>query len=363
MAEVAVEIGPRSYTVHVGRGVLGALPGVVAAIAPARFLVVSSPRVWRHQGRALEAALGAGVDRVLVPDAEARKGRRTLDQLHDAFLDAGLGRDGLVMAFGGGVVGDMAGYAAATYMRGVDWLAVPTTLLSMVDSSIGGKVGINHPRAKNLIGAFHQPRSVVADLALLATLPRRQARSGAYEILKCGVIADRALFDAVSRAPASIAAWNGLEAAVTAACRVKAEIVARDEREGGPRRVLNFGHTIGHALETVTGYRRLTHGEAVGWGMIGAASIAAARGLLAEGERARLVAGVEALGRRPPVSDLDEDAILAAVARDKKARAGHVAFGLPTRVGAVVIEPAVSVDESRAALRSMGIGGSTIASG
>lgn len=356
MAEVAVEIGPRAYTIHVGRGVLGALPDVVAAISPARAVVVSSPRVWRHHGATLEATLGGDVQRILIPDAEGRKSRRTLDQLHDAFLDAGLGRDGLVIAFGGGVIGDVAGFAAATYMRGVDWLVVPTTLLSMVDSSVGGKVGINHPRAKNLIGAFHQPRAVVADLALLATLPRRQARSGAYEIVKCGVIADRALFDAVTAAPPAIAAWPGLEGTVTAACRVKAGVVARDEREGGLRRVLNLGHTIGHALETVTGYRRLTHGEAVGWGMIGAASIAAARGILSDADRDRIVAGVEALGRRPPVSDLDGNAILAALARDKKARAGHVPFVLPTRIGEVVIEPRVSTDEIRAALRTLGVG-------
>jgi 3-dehydroquinate synthase len=315
-------------------------------------MVVSSPRVWRHQGAALARALGPHVPHVLVPDAEARKSGRTLDRVHDAFLEAGLGRDGLVIAFGGGVIGDLAGFAAATYMRGVDWVGVPTTLLSMVDSSIGGKVGINHPRAKNLIGAFHQPRAVVADLRVLATLPAREARSGAYEILKCGVVADRALFAAMARAPLSLADWPGLEAAVAAACGIKASIVSRDEREGGLRRVLNFGHTIGHALETVTGYRRLTHGEAVGWGMIAATWIAAGRGLLPDAERDEILAGVESLGRRPPVADLAEDAILAALARDKKARAGQVPFVLPTAIGSVVIEP-VNPDEIRVALQRL----------
>jgi 3-dehydroquinate synthase len=308
-------------------------------------MVVSSPRVWRHQGAALARVLGPDVPHVLVPDAEARKSGRTLDRVHDAFLEAGLARDGLVLAFGGGVIGDLAGFAAATYMRGVDWVGVPTTLLSMVDSSIGGKVGINHPRAKNLIGAFHQPRAVVADLRVLATLPAREARSGAYEILKCGVVADRA--------PESLATWPGLEAAVAAACGIKASIVARDEREGGLRRVLNFGHTVGHALETVTGYRRLTHGEAVGWGMIAATWIAAGRGLLPDAERDEILAGVESLGRRPPVADLAEDAILTALARDKKARAGQVPFVLPTAIGSVVIEP-VAPDEIRAALGRLG---------
>jgi 3-dehydroquinate synthase len=356
MAEVRVELGQRGYSVHVAAGALETLPRIVADMTPGRTVVVSSPRVWRRHGALAERALGPEVPRVLIADAEGRKSRRTLDGLHDALLDAGLGRDGLVIAFGGGVVGDVAGFAAATYMRGVDWIGVPTTLLSMVDSSIGGKVGINHPRAKNLIGAFHQPRAVVADLTVLATLPPRQVRSGAYEILKCGVIADPSLFAAVARAPFALAGWPGLEAAVTAACRIKAGIVASDEREGGLRRTLNFGHTLGHALETVTAYRRFTHGEAVGWGMIGAAWIAAARGLLPDSARAEIVAGVDGLGRRPPVSDLDEEAILDAVGRDKKARAGRVPFVLPTRVGEVVVEPQVAADEIRAALRRLGTG-------
>ena len=356
MTEVGVELGQRRYTIHVAAGALEALPGIVAGLAPARTMVVSSPRIWRHHGAAVERILGSETPRVLVPDAEGRKSRRTLDRLHDAFLDAGLARDGLVVAFGGGVVGDVAGFAAATYMRGVDWIAVPTTLLAMVDSAIGGKVGINHPRAKNLIGAFHQPRAVVADLALLATLPHRQVRSGAYEILKCGAIADPSLFKALADAPFALVGWAGLEPAVTAACRIKAGIVAADEREGGLRRNLNFGHTIGHALETVTAYRRFTHGEAVGWGMIGAAWIAAARGLLAEDTRAEIAAGVDGLGRRPPVTDLEEDTILEALGRDKKATAGRVPFVLPIRIGEVVVEPAVTADEIRAALRRMGTG-------
>jgi 3-dehydroquinate synthase len=356
MAEITVELGPRGYSVHVTAGALETLPGIVASLAPGRAIVVSSPRIWRHHGAAVERVLGPEIPRVLVADAEGRKSRGTLDRLHDAFLDAGLGRDGLVVAFGGGVVGDLAGFAAATYMRGVDWIGVPTTLLSMVDSSIGGKVGINHPRAKNLIGAFHQPRAVVADLALLGTLPPREARSGAYEILKCGVIADPPLFASVAHAPSALAGWPGLEPAVTAACRIKAGIVSRDEREGGLRRVLNFGHTIGHALETVTAYRRFTHGEAVGWGMIGAAWIAAARGLLTEAGRAKILAGVDGLGGRPTTSDLEEDAILDAIGRDKKAKAGRVPFVLPTRIGEVVVEPGVTRDEIRAALRRMGLG-------
>jgi len=268
---------------------------------------------------------------------------------------ADLGRDGLVVALGGGMVGDVAGFAAATYMRGVMWVQVPTTLLAMVDSSVGGKVGVNHARAKNLIGAFHQPKAVVSDPTLLETLPLRQLRSGAYEVLKCGVIADRTLFDGLRSAPAGLQGWRGIdvENAVASACRIKAEIVEKDEREDGLRRVLNLGHTLGHALEAATAYRRFTHGEAVGWGMVGAAWIAKERGLLAEPECDGIAAAVDHLGARPRVSDLKPSRILAAVRQDKKARDGKIAFVLPTGIGQVVIEPDVRPPEILRALKVM----------
>ena len=205
------------------------------------------------------------------------------------------------MALGGGVVGDMAGFAAATYMRGVDWVGLPTTLLSMVDSSVGGKVAINHPKGKNLIGAFHQPKAVVIDPAFLETLPARELRAGAYEVLKCGVLGDAPLFEALRRAPEGLRGWQGepVEQAIAAACRIKAEVVTRDEREGGLRRVLNLGHTIGHALEAVTSYRRFTHGEAVGWGLVGAAAIARGRGLLGAADWEAIADTVDRIGPRP----------------------------------------------------------------
>jgi 3-dehydroquinate synthase len=352
MAELLVELGARRYAVHVARGAVALLPGIVAALGCARTIVVSSPRVWRHQGRRLSRAL-RGVPRVLVPDGESSKTGRTVDRIHDAFLDAGLGRDGLVLAFGGGVIGDLAGFAAATYMRGVAWIPVPTTLLAMADASVGGKVGVNHRRAKNLVGAFHQPRAVVADLDTLATLPWRDVRSGAYEILKCGLLGDAALFASMAAAPPGLGGWPGLEDAVARALRVKAAIVAADETEGGARRVLNLGHTVGHALETATAYRRLTHGEAVGWGMAAAAWIASGRGVLDAAARDAILAAIDRLGPRPRVSDLAPRAVLAALARDKKARAGRVAFVLPTRIGAVTIADDVTGTEIRAALRRL----------
>jgi 3-dehydroquinate synthase len=353
--EIPIELGERRYSVSIGHGLLGLLPDLLARFAGRPVVVVSSHRVWSLHGARVEAGLRklGPLTRVLVPDGEAHKSRASLERLHDAFLAAGLGRDALVVAFGGGMVGDLAGFAAATYMRGLEWVAVPTTLLAMVDSSIGGKVGVNHPKAKNLIGAFHQPRAVVADPSLLETLPPRELQSGAYEVLKCGLIADRALLKALARAPGSLAGWSRieLESAVASACRVKAEVVERDEREAGLRRVLNLGHTLGHALEAVTRFRRFTHGEAVGWGLIGAAWIACGRGLLAESTYGAIAAAVDRLGPRPRVSDLAHQRILQAVARDKKARRGRIVFVLPVALGRVVMRADVQPAELRRALR------------
>jgi 3-dehydroquinate synthase len=277
-----------------------------------------------------------------------------VDRLHDAFVEAGLARDGRVLAVGGGVVGDVAGFAAATYMRGVDWIGVPTTLLAMVDSSIGGKVGVNHRSAKNLVGAFHQPRAVVEDLAFLDTLPRRERQSGAYEILKCAILADPGLFASLRGGPAALQGWDDarVEHAVATAVHIKGEVVAADEREGDRRRLLNLGHTLGHALETATGYTRFTHGEAVGWGMLAAAAIARRRGALSATDEVAIREAVDALGPRPPVRDLAEGEVLAALQRDKKVKDGRVVFILPVAIGRAVIEP-VALDEAAAAFREM----------
>ena len=357
MLEIPVELGARRYAVSVGHGLSRLLPDLLAGHRGRKTALVASRRVFALHGRAVERSLrGLGpVHMVLVPDGERFKSRSTLETVYDAFLEARLGRDGLVVALGGGVVGDLAGYAAATWMRGVDWVGIPTTLLSMVDSSIGGKVGINHAKAKNLIGAFHQPRAVVVDPAFLATLPARELRSGAYEVLKCAILGDRALFASLREAPAGFRGWDrvAMESAIATACRIKAEVVERDEREGGLRRVLNLGHTIGHALEAVTGYRRFTHGEAVGWGLVGAAFIARRRGLLPEAGYDAIASAVDHVGPRPPVSDLEAPRVLDALARDKKARAGRVPFVLPTGIGRVQVRDDVTRAEVVRALRVM----------
>ncbi len=357
MIEVPVELGARRYPVHVGHGSARLLPELLRSLRGRRVALVSNPRVSSLHGARVEKALrGLGrLTRVLVPDGEAHKSRESLARIHDALAAQGLGRDAVVVAFGGGVVTDLAGYAAATWMRGIDWVPLPTTLLAMVDSAIGGKVGINHPRAKNLIGAFHQPRAVVVDPSFLETLPPRELRSGAYEILKCGVLADRTLFRSLQAAPEGLVGWGRIpvEEAIASACRIKAEIVEEDEREGGLRRVLNLGHTLGHALESVTRYRRFTHGEAVGWGMIGAAWIARRRGLLAPGVFDAIAAAVDRLGRRPRVADLEAEPILEALRRDKKARSGRMVFVLPTGLGRVVIRDDVTPAEIRRTLAVM----------
>jgi 3-dehydroquinate synthase len=355
--EISVDLGPNSYPIAIGHGLTASLPRLLAPLAGRKTVVVSNRTIWSRHGAKVEKALQklGPFTRVLIPDGERYKDRRTLSTIHDAFVTAGLGRDGLVVAFGGGVVGDVTGFAAATYMRGVLWVQLPTTLLAMVDSSVGGKTGINHPRAKNLIGAFHQPKAVIADCAFLETLPARQLRSGAYEALKCGVIADRSLFQAIRRAPAGLKGWSrtDIESAVASACEVKVEIVEKDEREDGLRRFLNLGHTLGHALESVTGYRRFTHGEAVGWGLVGAAWIARRRGLLPDEGFDLVAAAVDHLGPRPRVSDIRREAILDAVGRDKKVKNGRLTFVLPLAIGRVAVHDDVDRGEVRDALRVM----------
>jgi len=357
MLEIPVELGVRRYTISVSRDLTRQLPGVLSDLRGRTTVLVASRRVHGLHGKPVEKGLRAlGPLRVvLVPDGERFKSRKTLESLYDSFLAARLGRDGLVVALGGGVVGDLAGYAAATWMRGVDWVGLPTTLLSMVDSSVGGKVGINHPAGKNLIGAFHQPRAVAADPALLETLPIRELRAGAYEVLKCAVLGDGALFSALQKAPAGLRGWpaEDVESAIASSIAIKADVVERDEREGGLRRVLNLGHTLGHTLESATRYRRFTHGEAVGWGLVGAAAIARQRGLLTPRAFEAIADGVDRVGPRPPVSDLPATELIEALGRDKKVKAGRVVFVLPTAVGRVAIRDDVTRPEVRQALKTM----------
>jgi 3-dehydroquinate synthase len=357
MVGVPVELGERRYTITIERGAAERLTALVPRKAGGRVVVVASRKVWSLHRKVLArplAALQAGPP-LLVPDGERFKNATTLAKLYDGFLARGLGRDGLVVAVGGGVVGDLTGFAAATYMRGVDWVGVPTTLLAMVDSSIGGKVGLNHTKGKNLVGAFHQPRAVVVDPRFLDSLPPRERQSGAYEVLKAGILADAPLFQAMEQAPPRLVGWDpsALDAAIAAACRIKAEVVCGDERESGRRHVLNLGHTLGHALEAVTRYRRFTHGEAVGWGLLAASIIAHGRGVLDAAAFKRIASAVDRLGPRPRVSNLAPAPLVEALAHDKKSRGGRTVFILPTAIGKVEVRDDVTAEEVKGALRAL----------
>src|SRR5205823_4966109 len=239
-------------------------------------------------------------------DGERYKQLSTVARIFDALVRANADRASTLITFGGGVIGDMAGFAAATYLRGIPLVHVPTTLLAQVDSAIGGKVGVNHPLGKNLIGAFYQPHAVVVDPSVLGTLPRREFRAGLYEVIKYGMTSSPPLFDRLARERTGIFAKDAatLAATIAESCRIKAAVVSSDEQESGPRRVLNFGHTAGHALEAVTKYRRYRHGEAVGYGMLVAADLAASRGALADRDRKALADLIASLGPLPPIADV-----------------------------------------------------------
>jgi len=355
--EVAASAG--AYPVIVGAGALDGLEQLLDAdgLGPQR-LVVSSPAVWALQGGRVRHILkGKNREPVLVPDGERSKTIQTVGRVYDALIKASADRSVVVIALGGGVIGDLVGFAAATYLRGVRLVHVPTTLLAQVDSAIGGKVGVNHPSGKNLIGAFHPPRLVVADPLVLSTLPRRDFRAGLYEVIKYGIIADAALFERVRATRGALFGHDpgALEAVITPSCRIKADVVSRDERESGLRRILNFGHTVGHALEAVTDYRRFRHGEAVAYGMMAAAALGASRGITPPDTAAAIRDHVIELGPLPPVADLKAAELVAAIRHDKKVVAGTLHFIAATRMGATSELTDVSEKELKQALRAIGI--------
>jgi 3-dehydroquinate synthase len=344
--------------VIIGAGVLeNAYALLEAASLSLPATVVSAPPIWQAQGPRV-SHLAGGADPVLMPDGERAKTLRSVAGLYDAFSATGIDRASTIAAFGGGVVGDVAGFAAATYLRGIRYVQIPTTLLAQVDSAIGGKVGVNLAAGKNLAGAFHPPALVLADPLVLGTLRRREFRAGMYEVLKYGVIASRPLFDRVSAQVRKLMSRDAtaLAPVITDCCRIKAAVVEQDEFEAGPRRVLNFGHTIGHALEAVTRYRRFRHGEAVAYGMLGAATISVSRGLMPADDQASLADVVRRLGPLPAVSDLKADDLLDSMTRDKKRVAGTLNFVLCAGIGATQIVPDVTSAELRRALATIGAG-------
>jgi len=349
METVHVPLGARAYDIRIGAGLL---PRAGAAIAPllhrARVAVVTERNVADRHLHTLETALSAeGIaPAVLTLDpGEATKSWATLQRTVEWLVAEQVARDGLVVAFGGGVIGDLAGFAAAILRRGVGLVQIPTTLLAQVDSSVGGKTGINSPLGKNLIGAFHQPRLVLADIDLLATLPERDFRAGYAEVVKYGLLGDAAFFDWLEAEGNNLAAGDADARirAVRRSCEMKAELVVRDETEQGDRALLNLGHTFGHALEAATGYSdRLLHGEGVAIGCLLAFQTSANLGLCAQETPGRIAAHFARMGMRSRLADIpgdlpDADGLIALMAQDKKVRDGRLAFVLARGIGAAFV--------------------------
>jgi len=356
--QINVSTASRAYTVHVGEGLIAKLHALLdmAGGTDRRFLV-SSPLVWKLHGQAIQDSLQEDAEIILAPDGERSKTLQTVSRIYDALIHAAADRSVTIVAVGGGVIGDVVGFAAATYLRSVRLAHVPTTLLAQVDSAIGGKVGVNHQLGKNLIGAFHQPIIVVADPQLLGTLPRREFRSGLYEVVKYGIIESRGLFDRVRRDLTAIFARevDALVPIIAESCRIKARVVSADERESGLRRTLNFGHTAGHAIEAVTRYRRFRHGEAIAYGMLAAADIAVTRKKLSTDDRKSLASLIAQLGPLPSVSDLSVKPVIEAIRRDKKVLQGRLHFVLPTAIGQTEIVDDVTEKELRRSLLAIGL--------
>ena len=346
MRTLQVSLASSPYQIVIGHRCLSDLGTRLKRLGQtSQVIVVTAPPIGRRYGRAVMAALAAAghpVHLVTVPDGERTKSLRWLSHLYDRLIQLRCDRNTTVVALGGGVIGDLAGMAASTYLRGVNVIHVPTTLVAQVDASIGGKTGVNHPRGKNLIGTFYQPKLVFIDVAALRTLPGRELIGGLSEVVKYGVISDPGLFAYLERHAddAVRGQVNVLERIVYRSARIKAGVVARDEREGGLRRILNYGHTLGHAIEAATGYGRYHHGEAIAIGMEFAARLSGRLGLcppsLLDRQR-RLFERIGLPTQWPPRISMAR--VAAAMALDKKMKGGRIHFVLPTRVGEVTVMP------------------------
>jgi 3-dehydroquinate synthase len=364
---VKVDLGTRSYDIVIGRGVADSLGARIAALRPgAKTFIVTDENVARHILPSTLGTLGrAGVktDSIVVPPGESSKSFPVFERVCEAIVAARIERGDLVIALGGGVIGDLAGFAAAVVRRGLDYVQVPTTLLAQVDSSVGGKTAIDSSHGKNLIGAFHQPILVVADTALLDTLPVREFRAGYAEMAKYGLLGDAAFFDWLDAnrkevfASGNSSGGSARDHAIAVSCRAKAAIVARDERETGDRQLLNLGHTFGHALEAACGYSdQLLHGEAIAIGMALAFEFSASRqGLCSKAEAARVIRHLAAAGLptriqdiAPPPPSIGE--LMELIAQDKKIKRGRLTFILVRGIGDAFIETGVDAGEVRAFL-------------
>ncbi len=354
---VAVDLIERSYNIVIGSKVLPKLGLRVKKFRPSKIAIISNKTIFPLYSNLLLGPLRQYhivPEIILLPDGEEYKDLLWIYYIHGELLKARFDRNSLLIAFGGGVVGDITGFIASTYMRGIRYMQVPTTLLAQVDSSVGGKTGVNHPLGKNMIGSFYQPSLVLIDVDTLRTLPKREFYAGMAEIIKYGVIADSKLFDYLATNMEDILSLgDGLINIIRRSCEIKAEVVSKDEREGGLRAILNFGHTIGHAIETITGYKRFLHGEAVAIGMCAAADLAVMIKIFRKDEAARLRALVEmySLPSRVP-EDLNVSEMMNAMEVDKKVNAGKLRFIVPESIGKVRIEEDVDRELIREVLQS-----------
>ena len=339
MASFRVETPQRTYEAIVERGSIRR----VADFLPPRvgkLFVVTTADVWKLHGASMEGALQKHTHEVLIfPGGETRKRLSEVEALAEQMVAGGGDRSSVVIAFGGGIVNDVAGFVAAIFMRGIPVIQVPTTLLAQVDAAVGGKTGVNLISGKNLVGSFHQPLAVLIDPDVLATLPEREYRAGLYEIIKCGVIRDAELFRLLDECASSVMAQTPatLERIIADAVRIKAEVVSADEREGDLRRILNFGHTVGHALEAETKYERFLHGEAVAFGMKAASALAERTGHLEARDRASIDRVIGKYGPIPTLDGIGAASLVSRLKADKKTVQGTVHFVLPVRIGEVEI--------------------------
>ena len=355
MPTLTVALAERSYPIHIGAGLLARAGELLTSPRPARAIIVTNPVVAAHHLAPLQAALSRSEVRceaVLIPDGEMHKDWTTLYDVHTRLIELGAERSTLLVALGGGVIGDLAGFAAATYQRGMPLLQVPTTLLAQVDSSVGGKTAVNHPLGKNMIGAFHQPSAVIIDTTTLSTLPEREYVAGLAEVIKYGAACDRPFFEWLEANVDRVLARDAdaIAQAVLESCRIKAEVVARDEREAGERAILNFGHTFGHAIEAATGYGTWLHGEAVAAGMVLAASLSQrASGLvLDDANRLKRLIDRASLPVKPPA--LGFDRWIELMSRDKKTESGAMRYVLLEALGTASVRSGIDEADLRALL-------------
>ena len=337
-----------------GTGLLATLAPRIERLAgrlPRRVFVVTSPEIWGLWGETFQASFAEPPIALFLPPSEKHKTVASVEKLLRQMMAAGGDRGSLLIAFGGGIVGDVGGFTAAIFMRGIPYVQVPTTLLAQVDSSVGGKTGVNLPEGKNLVGSFHHPIAVFADIGALGTLPERELRAGLMESVKAGIIRDRTLVRFMEEHVDEILGRDGraLEKVIAASIRMKADVVNRDERESGLRMILNFGHTLGHAIEQVTRYKALLHGEAVGWGMVAALHLAKERGTISSRQAERLESLVHLYGPLPPLK-LRASTLVAATGADKKNVGGVRRFVLPLGIGdAGVVEDVTPIELEAAA--------------